>query len=142
MGHIPYGYIISDGKAIIDEKASRQIQSLFKAYLSGLSLTGAAQQAGINRYHASIARMVTDKRYLGDDFYPQIISQDVLDQAKAEKLRRAQMLGRIRDSEGLKPALSNSRFTSPRPEHIHDDPFKQAEYAYSLIESEVITGGE
>ncbi len=142
MGHTPYGYIIRNGKAIIDEKAASQIKDLFKAYLSGFSLADASRKTGINRYHATIARMLTDKRYLGDDFYPQIISEDILKQAEAEKLRRAQMLGRIRVSEVQKPALSNFRFTSPKPKHIHDDPFKQAEYAYSLIESEVIIGGE
>lgn len=142
MGHTPYGYIIRNGKAIIDEKSASQIKDLFKAYLSGLSLADASKKAGINRYHATIARMLTNKQYLGDDFYPQIISQDVLNQAEAEKLRRAQMLGRIRESKVQKPVLSKLRYNSRRPEHIHDDPFKQAEYAYSLIESEVITGGE
>ena len=142
MGHTPYGYIIENGQAVIDEKAVVQIKDLFKAYLSGLSLTDASKKAGINRYHATIARMLTDKRYLGDNFYPQIISEDILILAEAEKLRRAQMLGRIRDLEVRKPVLSTLRFTSPKPERLHDDPFKQAEYAYSFIESEVITGGE
>ena len=30
----------------------------------------------------------------------------------------------------------------PTPDELYDDPFKQAEYAYSLIESEVIHDGD
>ena len=142
MNHIPFGYIIKNGKAIIDEKAAAQIRDLFQLYLSGLSLADAAEKAGIKRCHASISRILTNKRYLGDDFYPQIINEEMIKQVETEKLRRAQMHGRIREQEMPKSVIPNLQFAAPAPQHLYDDPFQQAEYAYSLIESEVIADGE
>jgi len=142
VNHIPFGYIIKNGKAIIDEKAATQLRDLFQLYLSGLSLADAAEKAGIKRCHASISRILTNKRYLGDDFYPQIINEEMIKQVETEKLRRAQMLGRIREREIPKSVIPKLRYNAPAPQHLYDDPFQQAEYAYSLIESEVIADGE
>ena len=83
-----------------------------------------------------------DKRYLGDDFYPPIIDEDTFKQAEAERIKRARMLGRIREQAEPKKAFVRMRFTAPSPESLYEDPFAQAEYAYSLIESEVIADGE
>lgn len=141
MQHVPYGYVIQDGKAVIDQTASPQVKELYCAYLSGLSLRDAAQRAGIKSYHATVAKMLTNKRYLGDEYYPKIIERDIFERAEAEKLRRAQMLGRIREPSSKKEIIKQLHFTMPAPEQIYDDPFKQAEYAYSLIESEVILDG-
>ena len=52
------------------------------------------------------------------------------------------MLGRIREQEMPKSVISNLQFVAPAPQPIYDDPFQQAEYAYSLIESEVIADGK
>ena len=49
MGHTPYGYRIEEGKAVIDEAAAAQVRELYKNYLSGLSLTNAAKEAGENK---------------------------------------------------------------------------------------------
>ena len=46
MGHTPFGYRIENGKAVMDEAAASQIRELYKNYLSGLSLTNAAKEAG------------------------------------------------------------------------------------------------
>lgn len=142
MAHTPYGYIIKNGIAVIDDKSANQVKELFRAYLSGLSLADAAKRAGIKRCHSSIAKMLTCKRYLGDAFYPPIIDEDTFKQAEAEKIKRAQMLGRIRQQTEPKKAYVKMRFSAPSPETLYEDPFKQAEYAYSLIESEVIADGE
>jgi len=142
MAHTPYGYIIKNGIAVIDDRAANQVKELFHAYLSGLSLTDAAKRAGIKRCHSSIAKMLTCKRYLGDAFYPPIIDEDTFKQAEAEKIKRARMLGRIREQVEPKNSLVRMRFSAPSPETLYEDPFTQAEYAYSLIESEVIADGQ
>lgn len=72
MSHIPFGYIIQNGRAVINEEEAVKIEKLFEAYLSGLSLSEAAQKAGIKRYHTSVARMLSDKRYVEDKFYPNL----------------------------------------------------------------------
>ena len=75
MGHIPLGYRIEAGKAVLDEDASKQVKELFVGYLSGLSLTGAAKSACIKRCHASVGKILENKRYLGDEFYPKLIDR-------------------------------------------------------------------
>lgn len=142
MQHVLYGYMIQDGKAVIDQPAALKLKDLYKAYLSGLSLIDAAEKAGIKRYHSTVAKMLTNKRYLGDDYYPQIIDNDIFEQVQAEKLKRAQMLGKIKKPSPKINVIKQFRFSMPTPEQLYDDPFRQAEYVYSLIESEVIKNGD
>ena len=137
MAHIPFGYIIENGRAVIDEEAAEQVKELFDAYLSGLSLAEAAKKVGISRFHAGVAKILTNKWYLGDGFYPAIIDEDIFKQAEVERLRRAQMLGRIFEPKEQKKASPKVRFTAPIQGLVYEDPFMQAEYVYSLIESEV-----
>jgi hypothetical protein len=87
MSHIPFGYTIQNGRALINEEEAVKIEKLFEAYLSGLSLSEAAQKAGIKRYHTSVARMLSDKRYVEDKFYPPIISKDTFEKAQLERHR-------------------------------------------------------
>ncbi len=44
--------------------------------------------------------------------------------------------GRVREVEEDLPILSPTKFRLKSNEIMFDDPFKQAEYAYSMIESE------
>ena len=138
MSHIPFGYTIQNGRAVVNEKEAIKIKELFEAYLSGLSLTEAAKKAGIKRYHTSIARMLADKRYVEDKFYPPIISRDTFEKAQLERRRRAEALGRIHEHKGNEKKCPSFRFHALKPDNLYDDPFQQAEYAYSLIKSEVI----
>lgn len=142
MSRITFGYIIKDGKAEVDVKKAAQLNELFISYLSGLSLINAAKNAGIKKHHGTIARMLTNKRYLGDVFYPQIIKEDIFEHVAVEKLKRAETLGRIREPNEKDEEVQTMQFTIPKVEQIYDDPFKQAEYAYSLIESEMKIDGD
>jgi len=137
MGHTPYGYRIENGKAIVDETAAEQVRKLYAGYLEGLSLKDAAREAEINCYHATAGRMLQDKHYLGDEFYPQIIDEETFEKARVEKQRRAEMLGRVwkpKDEPGVDYKV---KFKVKPIEQKYNNPYKQAEYAYSLIESEV-----
>jgi hypothetical protein len=138
MSHIPFGYTIQNGRAVVNEKEALKIKELFEVYLSGLSLSKAAQKAGIKRYHTSIARMLSDKRYVKDKFYPPIISRNIFEKAQLERRRRAETLGRIFEHKGNEKKCMNFRFHASMPDNLYEDPFQQAEYAYSLIKSEVI----
>ena len=53
MGHTPFGYRIENGIAIIDEPAAAKLRLLYKNYLSGMSLSKAAAEAGIPTYHGT-----------------------------------------------------------------------------------------
>ena len=138
MSHIPFGYNIQNGRAVVNEEEAVKIEKLFEAYLSGLSLSKAAQKAGIKHYHTSVARMLSDKRYVEGKFYPPIISKDTFGKAQLERRRRAEALGRIYEHKGNEKKCLNFKFHASMPDNLYGDPFQQAEYAYSLIKSEVI----
>ena len=137
MGHTPYGYRIENGKAIFDDEKAEQIKLLFEAYLSGDSLATAAKKAGIKAFHAGIGNILKNKRYVGDDFYPAIIDKGSFEAAEIERLNRAKKLGRIWEKKELIGSPTLTSFSIADGNEQFDDPFKQAEYAYSLIEMEV-----
>lgn len=138
MGHTPFGYRIVNGKAVIDEAAANQVRQLYKNYLGGLSLINAAKEAGLDLLHSGAKRMMRNRHYLGDNFYPAIIDKDTFDSADAELIRRATKLGR--DNLYKTPALKKppTAFRLGDITEHFDNPIRQAEYLYSLIESEVI----
>ena len=136
MAHTPFGYRIRKGKAIIDEPAAEKIRQLYKHYLSGLSMENAAKEAGIKIYHGTVKRMMGNRHYMGDDFYPAIIDVNTFTEAMLERQRRAKKLGR---TDRIKPPVKKTApttFTLGKIKEFYDDPAKQAEYLYSLIESE------
>jgi len=141
MSHTPFGYRIENGKAVIDKEAAEQIKTLFHSYLSGDSLATAAKKAGIKAFHAGIGRMLRNTRYLGGDYYPAIIDLDTFKAAEAERIKRAEKLGRIRKPEQEKEVIYPSAFRVKEGTEEFEDPFGQAEYAYSLIETEVNKNG-
>jgi hypothetical protein len=135
QGHLPYGYRIDNGAAVIDEGQAAQVRRVFESYLSGKSYINAARSAGLEMRHCSVKRMLQTRHYVGDDFYPAIISQETFDAAEEERLRRVDYWGRKWDK---KPELRK-----PIPVDFHmgavtqkfKDPYRQAAYVYSLIES-------
>lgn len=137
MSHTPFGYKIENGKAVINEQEVKQIKILFNSYLSGDSLATASKKADIKAFHSSIGRMLQNTRYLGDEYYPAIIDSDTFEATQAERAKRAEKLGRvyekIEESDVVYPTVF---YINEGTEHF-DDPFGQAEYAYSLIETEV-----
>ena len=93
MKHTPFGYKVVDGKAVIDEVAAGQLREMYKGFLEGKSLVVAARDVGIETYHGTVTRMLGNKKYLGTDYYPQIIDQETFDKALEEKQRRKDVLG-------------------------------------------------
>lgn len=137
MSHTPFGYRIENGKAVIDGKTAEQVRTLFCSYLSGDSLATAANKAGIKTFHAGIARMLQNTHYLGDEYYPAIIDPGTFTAAEEERARRAEKLGRVREPIKEKEVVFPTAFRISEGAEQFDDPFMQAEYAYSLIETEV-----
>lgn len=137
MGHTPFGYRIENGKAVVDEVQAAQIRTLYEEYLGGLALMEAAKAAGLKLYHGSAKRMMQNRHYFGDDYYPPIIEQSTFDAALAEQQKRAKVLGRVFEPKETETAPPAMHFTIGGVTQKYEDPFKQAEYAYGLIESEV-----
>ncbi len=136
-GHLPYGYRIENGETVVCEEEARQIKEVYSGYLSGLSYVEAAKKAGLSMTPSSVQRMLQNAHYLGDDFYPPIIDRQTYDAAEEERRRRSSVLGRNnmprKDDWHRKIPV---RFTMGPCEKELDDPYEQAAYVYSLIESE------
>ena len=71
MSHIPFGYTIQNGMAVINEEEAVKFEKLFETYFSRLSLSGAAQKAGINAT-IHFLQVLADKRYVRDKFIRQL----------------------------------------------------------------------
>ena len=136
--HIPYGYRIENGVAVIDEGQAEQVRPLFSGSLPGLALVPAAEAAGLT--HSGAKRILQNEHYLGDDFYPAIIDSETFSKVAEERNRRAGALGRTRERTTPPPCEAETAFIIGKVTHRYDDPFKQAAYIYSLIESEVRNG--
>lgn len=136
MEHTPYGYRIENGKAVIDEKTAEQVRLMYRFYLDGASLCHSAGKAGISVQHGGAARMLCNSHYLGDEYYPALIDRETFERAKEERQRRAAALGRGGKPQKREEAGVPVAFHMKPSEKELDDPYRQAEYLYSLIESE------
>ena len=88
-------------------------------------------------YHTGAKKMMQNKHYLGDDYYPAIIDNETFVAAEAERVKRQAKLGRVFADKPAKVSKIATGFKMPKVQIKYDDPFTQAEYVYSLIESEV-----
>ena len=137
MAHIPYGYRIVNGKAVVDEEQADAVRKLFDGYIAGLGLKPAAENAGLDIFHGSAGRTLRNKHYLGDEYYTAIIDRERFDKAEEIRISRATSLGRIRELQTVAKPAADTRFILSPVERKFADPFAQAEYAYSLIRSDV-----
>ena len=65
-----------------------------------------------------------NKRYVGDDYYPAITSNETFDRAEAERIRRETKIGKLFiDTQTRETALATN-FYMPRLEKKFEDPFK------------------
>jgi len=138
MKHTPYGYNIVGGKAVVDEEKAENLKKIIDAYLSGMSFAAAAETVGLKMSHCGVKRMIQNPKYLGDSFYPAILSEETARRIEEERLKRAKQLGRDKKAKkSFSLVHIEMEFTSPKAEPKYDDPVLQAQYAYSLIESGV-----
>ncbi len=114
---------------------------LYKSYLSGDTLIGAAKKANINTTHSVAGKLLRNKHYIGDDYYPAIIDTELFEAVQAERLQRAQKLGRIQEPKSKKEVIYPTAFHMNEITQRYEDPFQKAEYAYNLIEIEVNPNG-
>lgn len=134
MGQVLYGYKIEDGRAVIDEKKKAVLRIILERYLGGFGFSRAAQEAGLSISHSQAKRLLTNRKYQGTEFYPQIFTKEELDAVEDEIWKRAVALGRT--NRGKKTRIQQKPATAFRMEKkrkTFDDPYKQAEYSYSLI---------
>lgn len=90
--NMPFGYCIRDGKICVDERDSSTVRTIFEGYIQNASyqkLADTLERQGtpyIPEKHWNkniVARILKDRRYIGDEGYPPIIAQDVFQRAEA-----------------------------------------------------------
>ena len=133
MAHTPYGYRIVNGLAIIDENEGKKIASLFEEYIIGKSMRDAAMKVGIAKTHSMIGRILKNRVYLGTNFYPQIIDEVTFNKAQEIRQENAITQNRIKPAVEEEPPVVPDEFHVGKIEKKYDDPYMQAEYAYSQI---------
>jgi hypothetical protein len=137
-GHTPFGYRIRNGRAELCESEVLQIKGIYSGYLSGLCYIESARRVGLDMNHGCVKRLMRNRHYLGDDFYPAIIDREIFDAAEKERQRRSTALGRDHKKKQLSDHVDIPvRFMLKPAKRRILEPFEQAEYIYSLIEREV-----
>ena len=139
MEHTPYGYEIIDGRAVINEEQAANIRQICENYLSGMSLMKAAAAVGLAICHSGVKNLMLNKRYLGNGFYPMILTEETVRKVEEERIRRETALGRKRQkgTHSASKGIVYTEFTAPKIKLKYKNPVRQAEYAYSLIRNEV-----
>ena len=133
MKHTPYGYDIMGGAAVINEEQAANLRKLCENYLSGMSFVQAAKDVGLEMKHSGVKRLMQNPRYLGDDFYPAILTAEITQAVEAERLRRDALYKGTRYTKEAVTTVVPTRFAMKRTAPKYQDPTKQAEYAYSQI---------
>lgn len=133
MKHTPYGYDIVGGAAVINEEQAVNLRKLCENYLSGMSFVQAAKEVGLEMKHSGVKRLMQNPRYLGDDFYPAILTTEIAQAVEAERLRRDALYKGTRYTKEAVTTVIPTSFAMKRTAPKYQDPIKQAEYAYSQI---------
>lgn len=133
MKHTPYRYDIVGGAAVINEEQAANLRKLCENYLSGMSFVQAAKEVGLEMKHSGVKRLMQNPRYLGDDFYPAILTAEIAQAVETERLRRDALYKGTRYTKEAVTTVIPTRFAMKRTAPKYQDPIKQAEYAYSQI---------
>ena len=136
MTHTPYGYKIEKGQAVIDESIAEKVRQLFIEFLNCGSLRAAAVKVGIDKTHSVIGRLLRNEVYLGDEYYPQLIDDELFQKVQEQRNSNARSQNRIRDYIKQTPVAENIQYRIGKVQQRYENPYQQAEYAYGLIEEE------
>ena len=131
MRSIPYGYKVMNGRAVIDQVEGKKVRDAFQMYAAGSSLAGIKQALEINRYHVGIDNILKDRKYLGTEFYPPLIDQELFDQVQKARQKRKEAYAKPQRKR--KDAIAQTQFTLKSVKEHLKDPFAQAQYVYHQI---------
>ena len=132
MAHIPYGYRIERGKAVVVPGEAERIRTFLQAYLDGLSIRKAGEKAAIPLCVSALRGILDNEVYLGTDYYPPIVDRDTFDAVRHDCLARTHA-GPSRPSP-IEPV--RSRFEMALPDHLDAGwlcAVDLAAYLYSLV---------
>lgn len=92
---IPFGYCVINGKYALNAAESEAVKKIFSDYIGGKSLKTIAAEMQIP-YNANkavwnknmVSRALENKKYIGENGYPQIVTQHEFEQAAQIKAER------------------------------------------------------
>lgn len=104
---IPFGYCMKNGEITTEPKEVYAVITIFNEYLNGKSLVEIAKLMETEKIRYSedsehwnknmVKRIIENKKYLGNDTYPQIIAENIFKQANEKRVRKATRLNLISD---------------------------------------------
>lgn len=137
MKHTPFGYNIVNGAAVINEEQAEVIRKLATGYLSGATFANLARENDVGI--TAVKRILADRRYIGNGYYPQILAEEMMDEIAAERKKRLEAQGRSNVKKRIREKPTpQTEFQMKPVRQIYKDPVKQAEYAYAQIKGRVI----
>lgn len=96
--YIPYGYTMKNGMTVVASEEADVIRSIFQAYAGGASLKDIADELTKRKIpysertstwdKARIARIITNKKYIGADTYEPIVDRSLFETAISLKASR------------------------------------------------------
>lgn len=81
---VPYGYRIVDGEAYVNSEETARLQLYFRRYLEGESMSAAAKEAQLPCSQTTLPHLFQRKEYIGNEFYPPIITEEYQQKLIAE----------------------------------------------------------
>ena len=103
--HMPLGYRMAGGKIVIDPEQAEIIKGIFQEYSEGASLYQIArkltEQGVLNANHkpvwnhGTVGKILENRKYLGDEFYPKIIEPKLFTQVQDRRKEKSRELGRV-----------------------------------------------
>ena len=116
-----------------EEKEAENIRKIFKNYLAGNALIKSAELAGLQKNNSSVKRILTNKKYLGNEIYPKIIDRESFEKAGQMLKERAVAMGRVWEKEEEIIRVP-CKFRYKEEGILPLDPFERASFKYGLIE--------
>lgn len=104
---IPFGYCMKNGEIATEPKEVYAVVAIFDEYLKGRSLSEIAKlmQTEKIRYKAvsdkwnknMVKRIIENDKYLGNDTYPQLITEDIFKRANEKRVKKSTTINLISD---------------------------------------------
>ena len=93
--NVPFGYCVVNGKYAVNAIEAEAVRQIFKQYIGGKSLKAIATEMTVpympdkpNWNKSMVCRVLENRKYLGENGFPKIISYESLEQAAQIKLSR------------------------------------------------------
>ena len=109
-----YGYRIKNGRAYVEPSEAARIVSFFTLYAEGAGIKDAARSAGITLSTGACRNMLSNRVYLGTDFYPQLVDAELFNTVQDEKEKRGAHLTGIAGAKKKEREPVKTRFKMVR----------------------------